>query len=104
MQPDDTLCFCYHVSLRKVQRFCAREHPRVPSLISECLGAGTGCGWCVPYIRRAWKQAMEGQASGGDLDAAQLDAAQYEALRGRYLKDGTRPVESEELGTEEGGP
>lgn len=50
MNPDDEVCLCFHVSLRKVRTFLARENPPVASLISECLGAGTGCRWCVPFL------------------------------------------------------
>src|SRR4051812_39675587 len=51
LQPDDTVCFCFHVSLRKVETFCKVEKPQHPSQISECLSAGTGCGWCVPMLK-----------------------------------------------------
>ncbi len=51
MNPDDDVCLCFHVSLRKIRAFVERENPPVPSLISECLGAGTGCQWCVPFLR-----------------------------------------------------
>ena len=42
LHDDDEICFCFHVSLRKIETFCAVEKPRVPSQISECLSAGTG--------------------------------------------------------------
>lgn len=45
------MCLCFHVSLRKIRSFLARENPPVASLISECLGAGTGCMWCVPFLK-----------------------------------------------------
>ncbi len=51
MDPDDEVCLCFHVSLRKVRTFLSRENPPVASLISECLGAGTGCAWCVPFLQ-----------------------------------------------------
>ena len=22
--------------------------------MSECLGAGSGCGWCIPFLKRIW--------------------------------------------------
>lgn len=50
MDPDDDICYCHHVSLRKLVNFARREQPRHPSQMSECLGAGTGCGWCIPYL------------------------------------------------------
>lgn len=51
MNPDDEVCLCFHVSLRKIRTFLSRENPNVPSLISECLSAGTGCQWCVPFLK-----------------------------------------------------
>ncbi|CAN5797831.1 hypothetical protein BH11PLA1_BH11PLA1_13230 [soil metagenome] len=51
MNPDDEVCLCFHVSLRKVRTFLARQNPPVASLVSECLGAGTGCQWCVPFLK-----------------------------------------------------
>jgi len=56
MQPNDHVCLCFGVSLGKIQSYLAREDPKVASLISECLGAGTGCGWCVPYLKDLHEQ------------------------------------------------
>lgn len=50
MQLDDEICYCYHVSLRKLMNFSRRENLRHPSQMSECLNAGTGCGWCIPFL------------------------------------------------------
>ena len=44
MELDAKVCYCFHVSKRKILSFIRHEKPRVPSLISECGGAGTGCG------------------------------------------------------------
>lgn len=52
MKPDDQICCCYHVSLRKLMNFARREKPRVASQLSECLNAGTGCGWCIPILKK----------------------------------------------------
>ena len=52
MKPDDPICYCYHVPLRKLLHFARRERPERPSQMSECLGAGTGCGWCIPFLIR----------------------------------------------------
>jgi len=59
---DDEVCLCFHVSLRKIQGFLTRENPPVASLISECLGAGTGCQWCVPFLRHLHQCHVEGKA------------------------------------------
>ena len=47
MDLDEEICHCHHVSLRKLLFFARRVKPKVPSQMSECLGAGTGCGKCV---------------------------------------------------------
>lgn len=54
MQPDDEICYCFHVSMRKLVHFARRERPQRASQMSECLGAGSGCGWCIPYLERIW--------------------------------------------------
>ncbi|MEE9296398.1 MAG: (2Fe-2S)-binding protein [Phycisphaerae bacterium] len=50
MKPDDRICYCYDVSMLKLVNFARRTRPKRPSRMSECLGAGTGCGWCIPYL------------------------------------------------------
>lgn len=61
MDPDDQVCLCFHVELRKIRAFLARENPPVASLISECLSAGTGCQWCVPFLKHLHAQHQAGQ-------------------------------------------
>lgn len=61
MHPDDEVCLCFHVSLRKIRAYLEREDPAVASLVSECLGAGTGCGWCVPFLRHLHACHARGQ-------------------------------------------
>jgi bacterioferritin-associated ferredoxin len=51
MQLDDKICYCFHVSKRKILNFLRVRQPRVPSQLSECGSAGTGCGWCVPFLK-----------------------------------------------------
>jgi len=62
MQDDDHVCLCFHVSKRKIVNYCKREKPAVASLISECLSAGTGCGWCVPFLKQLHEQSLRGEA------------------------------------------
>lgn len=57
---DQEICLCFHVSLRKIRGYLRREDPEVASLISECLGAGTGCGWCVPILEHLHAQHRAG--------------------------------------------
>ena len=60
MDPDDHVCLCFRVSLRKIRAFLEREDPPVASLISECLSAGTGCRWCVPFLEHLHAQHTKG--------------------------------------------
>lgn len=52
MQVDDELCLCFHVSCRKVLNYIRIHRVKVPSQLSECQSAGTGCGWCRAAMRR----------------------------------------------------
>lgn len=58
MELDDELCLCFHVSRRKIENYIRRTKPQRPSQLSECLGAGTGCGWCRPFLKRLWQRAQ----------------------------------------------
>lgn len=83
MREDDEVCLCFHVSLRKIRAYLAREQPPVASLISECLSAGTGCGWCVPFLTHL--HAMH--AAGRDVD---LNVSPEEYARTRTKFHATR--------------
>src|SRR5262249_54878678 len=63
MDLDDELCLCFHVSKRKVLNFLAVEKPRRASQMSDCFGAGTGCGWGRPYLRKLFEAAQRKQAT-----------------------------------------
>jgi NAD(P)H-nitrite reductase large subunit len=84
MDLDDEVCCCFHVTRRKLINFCRRERPIVPSQMSLCGGAGTGCGWCVPFLKQIYRQVMEGVPT--DLD--QWTADQYVQQRAAYLRSG----------------
>jgi len=86
MHPDDEVCLCFHVTLRKVRAFLKREDPPVASLISECLGAGTGCRWCVPMLRRLHEQHRAGREV-----ELRVSAERYAAARKSYRQTGDRP-------------
>ena len=105
LKPDDTVCFCFHVSLRKIETFCAVEKPQHPSQISECLSAGTGCGWCVPMLKRIhsrlcphqqpwWRtptpdaQPTVGETPDPTRADESTDADTYKSARKTYIKDG----------------
>jgi bacterioferritin-associated ferredoxin len=92
MDPDDHVCLCFHVSLRKIANFVAREKPVVPSQISDCLGAGTGCQWCVPFLKKL--HALH--AAGEPMDLP-VSPEEYAARRQRYRSERRR-------GGEDAGP
>jgi bacterioferritin-associated ferredoxin len=79
MDPDDHVCLCFRVSLRKLRTFTERERPPVASRLADCLGAGTGCQWCVPFLRRLHEQWSEGKPM--DLPVA---PEEYAARRAVY--------------------
>jgi len=71
MSPDDLVCQCFQVPLRKVLAFLKLHKPRRASQISECLRAGTGCGGCRPELERLFRefqrQARQNARSRPDL-------------------------------------
>lgn len=85
MQLDDTICYCFHISQRKIRNFIRIHQPRRASQISECGGAGTGCGWCVPYLKRCFAEA-----AGADADeiAVDLTPEEYARQRAAYIREG----------------
>lgn len=85
MNPDDDVCLCFHVNLRKIQGFLSREDPPVASLISECLGAGTGCQWCVPFLKHL--HAMHTRGETPDL---KISPEHYVQARLSFHKSGER--------------
>ena len=58
MKSDDEICLCFHVTRRKVENFIRVEKPRRVGQLSECFGAGTGCGWCRPFLQRLYEAAV----------------------------------------------
>lgn len=107
LKPDDEVCFCFHVPLRKIESFCRREKPRAASQISECLSAGTGCGWCVPMLKKIhtrlcgqykpwWHQeaaadpAAEYHSAERDASDQDVEAEDYAAGRSKYLSETKR--------------
>lgn len=95
MQLDDEICLCFHVSKRKVVNFLRVERPRAPSQLSECFGAGTGCGWCRSYLRRLfddWRRGLQ-PAEATDAPtaaepAAEPTPAEYARARAAYVRAG----------------
>jgi bacterioferritin-associated ferredoxin len=84
MELDAKICYCFHVSRRKLVNFVRRERPKVPSLLSLCGGAGTGCGWCIPFLKQIHAQGVEG----GETDLERLTPEEYEKRRAQYIREG----------------
>lgn len=84
MDLNDELCLCFHVTKRKVVNWLRIEKPRRESQLSECYGAGTGCGWCRPYLRKLFEQA----AAGGEIEADLPTKEDYARQRSKYVHDG----------------
>lgn len=85
MDPDDQICLCYRVSLRKIRTFLKNENPPVASLISECLDAGTGCGWCVPFLK-----GLHAQHAAGKTPDLKTSPQRYAEARQGFAKSGER--------------
>jgi bacterioferritin-associated ferredoxin len=84
MDLDDELCLCFHVSKRKVINFIRVEKPSRPGQLSECFGAGTGCGWCRTYLRRLFEEARTGATE----SAHEPTREQYAQGRSQYVREG----------------
>src|SRR5436309_8816561 len=102
MNLDDKVCLCFHVSRRKLVNWVRLHHPRVPSQLSECGGAGTGCGWCIPFLKQIFQQG----AAGGETELEQLTPAEYERRRAAYIRagKGTPPPGATPLPQDAAGP
>jgi NAD(P)H-nitrite reductase large subunit len=103
MNPDDPVCLCFHVTRRKVVNFIRVEKPRRASQLSQCFGAGTGCGWCRPYLERLLEDetGCTGNPianSNSELESAdptvpqnsldQISYDQYAKGRAKYVRQG----------------
>lgn len=82
MDLDENICLCFHVSLRKVKKFIRLEKPIRASQISQCYGAGTGCGWCRPFLEKLLAESN----SVTELEDYSPDA--YADLRKTYIEKG----------------
>jgi NAD(P)H-nitrite reductase large subunit len=83
MDLDAKVCLCFHVTRRKLLNFIRVEQPRVASQLSQCGGAGTGCGWCIPFLKQLFHRAGCGET---DLDT--LSDEDYACRRAEYVRSG----------------
>jgi len=81
---EDEICYCFHISKRKILNFIRIHEPQVPSQISECGGAGTGCGWCIPFLKKYFAQVKENQPD----ESVDLTPEEYAKQRGDYIRAG----------------
>ncbi len=84
MDLDDELCLCFHVTKRKVVNYLRIERPRSASQLSDCHGAGTGCGWCRNYLMKLFEASRSEGSQEADLPAA----ADYAQQRAEYVRRG----------------
>lgn len=85
MNLDDNVCLCFRVSRRKLVNWTRQNRPKVASQLSMCGGAGTGCGWCVPFLKQIFRQES-GDAAGVELDV--LTAEEYARGRAGHVAAG----------------
>ena len=84
MDLDDHVCLCFRVSRRKLVNFVRRERPVVASQLSQCGGAGTGCGWCVPFLKQIFHKGTALAAE----EIETLTAEEYAKRRAEYVRAG----------------
>ena len=100
MELDDELCLCFHVTKRKVINYLRIEKPQRVAQLSDCYGAGTGCGWCRPYLQKLFDQAV----AGGEIQKEALPTPEdYARQRSKYVRagggtppPGATPIEEDE--------
>lgn len=87
MNLDDEICYCFHVPKRKLINFARRRKLRFASQFSECHGAGSGCGWCVPYLEALF-EAIQGNEETVDPQTllGDITPEEYATARSAYLK------------------
>ena len=84
MELDDEICYCFHVTKRKIMQFLRVRKPRRASQLSECGGAGTGCGWCRPFLCRYFQQFV----ARGVTESDKMTPKHYARLRAQYIQAG----------------
>ncbi len=82
MELADELCLCFHVTKRKVVNYIRVEKPKRAGQLSDCFGAGTGCGWCRPYLKKLFEEADS------DVPVELPTPEQYARSRASYVRKG----------------
>jgi len=87
MNLDAKICYCFHVTRRKLENFIKLEKPKVPSMLSQCGGAGTGCGWCIPFLKQIHASCNQiTSAESSELET--LTPEEYAQRRAKFIEDG----------------
>ncbi len=68
MNKNEYVCVCHRVSLGKLRSYIKRENPVVASQLSECLGSGTSCGWCIPFLNKLYECYVAGKIMDLEID------------------------------------
>lgn len=80
---DQEVCLCFHVTRRKIENFIRLEQPKRAAQLSECFGAGTGCGWCRRYLIALFESSEDD--GGPKLSEVEIPvAADYAEMRRHY--------------------
>ncbi len=78
---DREICLCYHVSFGKIMKHIKFNNIRKATQLSECYGAGTGCGWCIPFLEKIFDQMQKGEEP-----TPELSEEEYRQRRKEYHK------------------
>ncbi|MCS6852993.1 MAG: (2Fe-2S)-binding protein [Gemmataceae bacterium] len=84
MDLDAQVCLCFHVTRRKLINHVRVNRPKVASQMADCGGAGTGCGWCIPFLKQIFEQEMYGR----ETDLERLTPEEYARRRAAYVRSG----------------
>ena len=90
MEDSDKICLCFGVTQRQIEKFIRLEKPVRHSQLSECYGAGTGCGWCRPFLEKIFdaKTEVDLTSSGSSSPSViEMDREQYARARSQYRKE-----------------
>ncbi len=82
--PDREICLCFHVSRRKIENFIRINQPKRPAQLSECFGAGTGCGWCRSYLTLLFEAHRNELNDGSSVNLSIPSSESYQQMRQVY--------------------
>ena len=83
MDDHDDICLCFHVSVQKLKKYIRLNKPVRDSQLSECYGAGTGCGWCRPFLKSLFEPQQQGR---GEHDLNEFTVEDYAKQRKDYRR------------------